>query len=74
MSSTSKTTTSSSRGSNRYPEETRRQAVDPFNGSLPEYETRQATAEPGPGLARKRRKDSDAFAVKLRNSSGPTRY
>jgi transposase len=50
MSTTSKTTTSSSRGSNRYPEEIRRQAVDLFNSSLPEHKTRHATAKRVAGL------------------------
>lgn len=50
MSSMSKRTPSSSRGSNRYPEEIRRQAVELFNSSLPEYKTRQATAKRVAGL------------------------
>jgi transposase len=44
MSST-RNTSNSTRGSNRYPEEIRRQAVDLFNSSLGEYKTRQATAK-----------------------------
>jgi transposase len=50
MSSTSRTTTSSSRGSNRYPEEIRRQAVDLFNSSLSDHKTRQAAAKHVAGL------------------------
>jgi transposase len=49
MSST-RSTSSSSSGSNRYPKELRRQAVDLFNSSLPEYKTRQATAKRVAGL------------------------
>jgi transposase len=44
MSST-KNASISSRGSTRYPEEIRRQAVDLFSSSLPEYKTRQAAAK-----------------------------
>ncbi|GHV55919.1 hypothetical protein FACS1894216_19230 [Synergistales bacterium] len=44
MSSKSDTSAGSS-SSNLYPEEIRRQAVDLFNSSLPEYKTRQATAK-----------------------------
>jgi transposase len=43
--SSRKNTTKSAVGSNRYPEEIRRQAVDLFNSSLAEYKTRQATAK-----------------------------
>jgi transposase len=49
MSST-RNTSSSLSGPNRYPEEVRRQAVDLFNSSLPEYKTRQATAKRVAGL------------------------
>jgi transposase len=43
-------TSSSRSGSNRYPEELRRQAVDLFNSSLADHKTRQAAAKHVAGL------------------------
>jgi transposase len=48
--SSARSTSNSTAGTSRYPEEIRRQAVDLFNSSLPEYKTRQATAKRVAGL------------------------
>ena len=48
--STTSNISNSSRGSSRYPEEIRRQAVELFNSSLQEHKTRQATAKRVAGL------------------------
>jgi transposase len=48
--SSARNTANSPTGSNRYPEEIRRQAVELFNSSLPAYQTRQAAARHVAGL------------------------
>ncbi|MDR0764266.1 MAG: IS3 family transposase [Synergistaceae bacterium] len=63
MSSTRNTSNSPS-GFNRYPEELKRQAADLFNSSLPEHETRQAAAKHVAGLS-----GADCFDTVLTRAS-----